>query len=173
MSVDENGLPKQPQDNPTTPAQTPLLTSMSFWSDKPKSLTADKHLELILGSVTRLPLQYWKKNYFFTSASDDMLYRLSEGNFPARRVPDKRHPILTLKALPDRIGFQVCPCTSRKPYDKSTYRYVQKGCILHYTAFQMDRNSFILEWLRLNIPASLALEVRFRGRVPDDCIQTA
>ena len=141
------------------PINPPTLTGTALWSDRPQTLTADKHLDAVLGSVVRLPLKYWKKHYFFTSAADDMLYRLSGGSFPARRIPGKRHPILALKPLPDGIGFQVCPCTSRRPYDKSVYRYVKKGCRLNYTGFRTDRNSFMLEWLRLNIPASLALEV--------------
>lgn len=172
MTVAENGFFTGLTTRETEPAQKPTLTHASLWSRRPKSFTADKHLGFILGSVTRLPLKYWSKNYFFTSASDDMLHRLSEGNFPARRVPDKSHPILALKALPEGVGFQACPCTSRKPYGKTAYRYVRKNCLLDYTGYRMDRDSFLLEWLRLNLPASMALEVRFRGKVPDDCIKT-
>ena len=172
MPIGEYGPHNQPQENEVTPARRPTLTHTSLWSRRPKTFTADTHLEFILDSVTQLPMKYWSKNHFFTSASDDMLHRLSEGNFPANRVLGKRHPVFVLKALPGEIGFQVCPCTSRRPYDKDTYRYIRKGCILDHTRYRMDRNSFFLEWLRLNLPASMALRIRFRGKVPDDCIKT-
>ena len=172
MTVVENGFNTGLTSQEMVPAQKPKLTHTSLWSRESKSFTADTHLELILGSVTQLPMKYWSKNQFFTSASDDMLHRLSEGNFPAKRVPDKRHPILALKALPEGVGFRVCPCTSRRPYDKTAYRYVRKNCILDHTGYRMDRDSFLLEWLQLNLPASMASEVRFRGKVPDDCIKT-
>ncbi|MBW2593510.1 MAG: hypothetical protein JRE58_11040 [Deltaproteobacteria bacterium] len=50
-----------------------LSSGKTFWATSKKSVSAEKDLSLILGSVTRLPLKYWQSNFFFTGAADHEL----------------------------------------------------------------------------------------------------
>jgi len=144
---------------------------LGLWPAKSKSISADKDLEKILGGVTRLPLKYWKERMFFLGARDDELFKLTGGHFPAKRLRNHRHPVFSLKPLPDSIGFMVCPCFSKRPYAERKYRYIKKGCRLLHTGHVMDRNSYLVEALRFNIPSSLASDLRFKGEAPEECIR--
>jgi hypothetical protein len=144
--------------------------SIRLWQSK-KTITADKDLELILGSVKNLPITYWRPNYFFFGGKDIELKRLTDGAFPAKPVSGKSHPVFALRPLPQNVGFKVCPCSSQKPYAASAYRFIARNCRLEPTGYQMDRNSYLVETVELNIPRAFAYELRFRGRVPDSCLK--
>ena len=146
-----------------------LLQASSLWSTSPRGMTADRHLEAVLGSVTRLPLPHWKDGMFFKGFPDESAWELSGGRFPAGPIRGT-HPVFSLKAQPDSVGFRVCPCSSKRPYHGETVRYVRKGCCLLHTGHIVDRNSYLVEECRFNIPRSLAAELRFLGQVPEDCI---
>ncbi|MBW1963207.1 MAG: hypothetical protein JRH18_24130 [Deltaproteobacteria bacterium] len=145
----------------------------SFWSDKTDTLTAEKDLDKILGSAVNLPLRYWKPGFLFFGASDHILFDLTEGMFPRKRALHGTHPVYSLKKLPDGVGFKVCPCSSKRPFSSSLYRYIRKGCRLRYTGYEMDRNSYLLEKLHFPIPSEMAMRIRFKGQVPERCIETA
>ena len=87
------------------------LSGKSLWK---ATLTAEKDLDLVLGSVRNLPLVYWRNRFFF-GADDHKLAELTDGKFPKKLRPGKSHPVFTLTALPSHAGYRVCPCTSKKP----------------------------------------------------------
>ena len=148
------------------------LEGMDLWAKKPASLTAAQHLDTVLGSVRNLPLRYWRSGFYFVRADDEKLLKLTSGHFPKKLVPRKSHPIYTLHQLPDQTGFKVCPCSSKRPFNKSRFRYIKKGCRLMHTHDQMDRDSFVIEAVKFNVPPSMAYRLLFKGEVPAECLQS-
>lgn len=145
-----------------------LPTGSQFWSKR--TVTAQKNLSLILCAATNLPLPYWQPHFYFTGAEDERLSGITGGRFPGKPIPNKTHPIFALKPLPDGAGFTVCPCSSKKPYDQAIYHFIRKGCRFLHTGFKTDRNSYLIEKIRFNIPTSLASRLHFRGEAPVECI---
>ena len=143
------------------------LSGKSLWKATP---TAARNLDMVLGSVVNLPLAYWQDHFFFMGAEDARLFQLSDGEFPKKTKPGKTHPVFTLKALPNHVGYRVCPCSSRKPFDRYHYRYIKKGCRLRFTNHEMDRNSYLVENILLNLPPTIAIKLRFKGQVPNVCL---
>ena len=144
--------------------------SIQLWQSK-RTVTADTHLELVLGSAHNLPLKYWKSNSFFFDAKDQELHRLTDGAFPKKLAARKSHPVFALYSLPNGIGFKVCPCSSKKPFDCSEFRFIAKDCRLEHTGYKMDRNSYLVESVEFNIPRSLAYKLWFKGLVPASCLK--
>lgn len=147
------------------------LTPQTFWSTHPCQTVLQENIENVLGAVVHLPLKYWKEKMFFVGALDDELAEFTRGRFPASVVPGKSHPVFALKPVPGRIGFVVCPCTSKKPRKSESFFFIIIGCELLHTGMCMDRNSYILEEIRFPIPRSLAFAIRFLGEVPERCLQ--
>lgn len=147
-------------------------TSKELWTVSKQTLTADKNLAMILGSVKQLPLRYWQPLFFFTGVPDTDLRELSAGRFPVTSQPGKTHPVISLKPLPDRVGYKVSPCSSKRPWRLKHPRYIRKGCRLAYTGHEMDKNSYVLENIEVPIPPSVAVKISFRGQVPVECIQS-
>lgn len=146
------------------------LLAQDFWSKEPKGDMVEENILQVLGAVSGLPLRYWKPKMIFSGAPDKTLSALTFGQFPKKVVPGKTHPVFSMRELPDRVGFSVCPCTSKKPFGQKAIRFIKKGCrLLHKNQFT-DRDSYILDSLRFNMPASVAFRLRFRGGVPDKCI---
>lgn len=145
----------------------------TFWTTSKKSVSAEKNLSLILGSVTRLPLKYWQNSFFFTGAGDHELLTHTAGEFPKTTINGKTHPIFSLSPLPNNAGFRVCPCSSSRPFFSRIYRWIKKGCRLEYTGHRMDKNSHLIDTIWFNVPGAMAGKVRFRGKVPAACIVTA
>lgn len=110
---------------------------------------------------------------FFFGAKDEELSGLTSSRFPGRVVSGKKHPVFSLKPLPEGVGFQVCPCSSKRPFEEGVFRYIEKGCRLRHTAYIMDRDSYLIELARFNIPVSMAGRLLFKGEVPADCLRTA
>ncbi|RZB34193.1 MAG: hypothetical protein SRB2_03586 [Desulfobacteraceae bacterium Eth-SRB2] len=125
---------------------------------------------MVLGFVVNLSLPYWRDHFFFMGADDANFFQLTGGEFPKKIEPGKTHPIFTLKALPNHVGYRVCPCSSRKPFDRHHYRYINKGCRLEFTNHEMDRNSYLVENILLNLPPTIAIKFRFKGQVPNICL---
>ena len=148
------------------------LTPQAFWSSHPRRTALQDNIENVLGAVAHLPLKYWKSKMFFKGALDDDLADFTSGQFPARVVSGKFHPVFSLKPVPGRIGFVVCPCTSRKPRKSESYLYIIIGCELLHTKTRMDRNSYILREIQFPVPRSLAFALRFLGEVPERCLQS-
>jgi hypothetical protein len=152
-------------------ARTLKITDL--WPRQSRSLTAEKSLDQVLGATVNLPLKFWRPRFYFTGAPDETLHELSGGEFPAAKTPArfsyKTHPILALKSLPDTVGFKVSPCSSQKPYRMGRFRYIRGGCRLRFTGHVMDRDSFIIDTVRFNIPPSVAYRLRFFGEVPEAC----
>jgi len=148
------------------------LTPQTFWSSNPYQTALQDNVENVLGAVAHLPLKYWKEKMFFMGALDEKLAEFTEGRFPARVVSGKSHPVFSLKPLLSRIGFIVCPCTSRKPRKSESFLFIITGCELLYTRRRIDRNSYILKEVRFPIPCSLAFALRFLGEVPERCLQS-
>lgn len=142
-----------------------------MWADAKATLTAEKNLDLILGAVTHLPVNYWKPFFFFKGAADEELLRLSNGLFPTTTQPGKTHPVVSLKPLPDGIGYKVSPCSSKRPWKLKIGHAIRKGCRLTPTGYTMDRLSYVIEHIELPIPASLAITLCFKGEIPVDCIE--
>lgn len=144
--------------------------ALNLWSSRSRPMTAKNGLEEILASVTGLPVSYWKERMFFRGLKDSSAFELTGGRFPAR-PGQGTHPVFSLKALPDGIGFKVCPCSSKKPYDQRTHRYISEGCRLLYTGHAVDRNSYLIEKIQFNIPRGREPGLRFLGQVPEECIR--
>jgi hypothetical protein len=134
------------------------------------SRTASRHLEDVLGATVNLPLRYWRPNMLFSGAPDDRLRRLTAGLFPLRLVKNKTHPLFCLHVLPDTVGCRVCPCTSSQPRRGVPQRFIRRGCVLSFTRRIMDRDSYLVDEIVFNLPADLAFRLRFRGRVPEECL---
>lgn len=132
--------------------------------------TADSTLETILGSVINLPLSYWRPGFFFVGADDNGLKKMTGNRFPEKLVTGKTHPVIALHPVSMNAGFGVCPCSSKIPFRQKRYRYIRKGCQLLHTRKVMDRNSYLIEHVRFNIPSSVASRLRFFGEVPESCI---
>jgi hypothetical protein len=147
----------------------------AFWREPKKTMTADYDLDKVLGSVVKLPMRLWRHNFLFFGARDEDLYTITSGVFPAVPVPDKSHPVICDRQLPNTGGVKVYPCSTQKPWEteKKTPRYIRKGCRLLHTGVETDRDSYLLEMIPIRIPSSLAFHLRFRGEVPEECIQTA
>lgn len=140
----------------------------------PASVTAATGLEAILVEGARLPLRYWRSRFFFTGGRDPDLFEATGGRFPVTPVADKTHPVFAIKPLPDGAGCRVCPCSSKKPFrkaDRQKARSIPGGCVLNHTGFVTDRRSYLIESVTFNIPASVARNLRFRGEVPETCIE--
>lgn len=148
------------------------IDGREFWSSAvdAEDFLAEK-VEAILPAVTHLPLRFWKPRMFFMGAEDRQLKELSEGRFPSHVVPRKTHPVFALRPLQGAPGFQVCPCSSQRPYRGKEFRYVTKGCRLLHTNHMMDRDSYLVETVRFNIPPRFAHRLRFRGEVPESCLK--
>jgi hypothetical protein len=117
-----------------------------------------------------IPLRYWRPNYQFIGLSDYELFQLSRGAFP-RKVEPKTRPLHSLEGLPHNVAYKACPCSSKRPLDMRRVRFVREGCRLLHTNKVVDRNSYLIENVTLNIPSSMYRELRFRGEVPEDCIE--
>ena len=146
----------------------PSKLEASLWSEKPGHTAIKEGIGRVLGAVTHLPILYWKARMFFRGAKDRELLKLTGNRFPAK--PKKTHPVFSLKPLPHDVGFRVCPCSSKKPFDGSGDRFIRKGCQLLHTGHIMDRHSYLVEKCFFNIPRSMAWNLRFKGEVPEDCI---
>jgi len=142
-----------------------------LWSTPSPSENLRRNVEAVLGAVTHLPVKFWKPHMFFTGAKDEDLDSFTYGQFPKTTVSGKSHPVFSLRKLPENVGFTVCPCTSSRPFKLAKYRWINKGCKLRHTNHVMDRNSFLVEKVRFNVPRSVAYRLRFRGEVPDRCLK--
>ena len=142
----------------------------SPWRQRTGSLTAARDLELVLTPNARIPLKYWRRNFWFVGAGDERLHSLTGGEFSREIVPDHTHPLFAVRVLEHGIGCTVCPCSSQTPYQASAYRFIRQGCVLLHTGHVMDRNSYLIEGLAFSVPASMAGEVAFKGEVPEPCI---
>jgi len=143
-----------------------------FWSGAKSTFTADKNLVAVLGATKNLPMRYWRPNFWFTGARDDVLYEMTSGVFPVKPLPGKTHPVLCVKPLPHGVGAKVHPCSSKKPWKRKSQkpRYIRKGCILLHTGFQINKDSYLLEKIQMTMSSSMALDLHFRGGVPAECI---
>ena len=149
------------------------LDAQTLWSSGPTTMTADNSLDIILGSVKRLPLKHWRQNFFFFGVRDEDFLELTGSEFPAKLVKNKSHPVFAIKPLPGSSGFNVCPCSSKKPIKRKEYRYIAKGCQLLHTGHTMDRHSYLVENITFNIPPAIAYSLWFRGEVPAECLKSA
>jgi len=142
----------------------------SPWGKTKGTFHARDHIELVLTDNARLPLDYWRKNFFFSGAPDDELHRLTWGAFSPQVVSGKTHPVFCLDLLPHEVGALVCPCSSVKPSGAVSYRVIRRGCRLLHTGHVMDRHSKLIENLSFPMPRSLASRLSFRGEVPETCL---
>lgn len=151
------------------PKKRPHLTAHALWQ---RGATVHADVDAVLPAAVNLPLRYWRERMLFWNAPDDQVHHLTQGRFPARLVRRKTHPVFALQALPDIVGFRVCPCSSARPWRIPSYRYIRKDCILEHTGKRTDRDSFLVEEVIFNIPAGLAFKLRFGGQVPPECLTT-
>jgi hypothetical protein len=147
------------------------ITGKMLWGQAGIAEEPHKEIEAILGSVTRLPVKYWKPRMLFHGARDRELITLTDGRFPAGKVTKKKRPVFSLKPLPHQCGYKVCPCSSRIPYRQKEYRHIEKGCRLIHKGHVTDRNSYLVEEASFNIPPSVAYGLRFLGEVPMGCLK--
>jgi hypothetical protein len=145
--------------------------SFSLWSSSPRFAASRLSEYFNLTFNDPIPLKHWRPNFRFIGLSDGDLFRLSRGTFP-RRLELKTRPLHSLGGMPHDIAYKVCPCSSRRPFDMRKVRYVREGCRLLHTNYVVDRKSYLIENVVLNVPSSLCRELRFLGEVPDECIET-
>lgn len=117
-----------------------------------------------------IPLKFWRPNYRFIGLGDERLYQLSNGTFP-RRLENKMRPIHSLESLPHGVAFKICPCSSKRPFDMKKVRFIREGSRLLHTNEVVDRNSYLVENVPLNIPSSMYRDIKFKGEVPEECIE--
>lgn len=115
---------------------TTLLSFQDLWGYRTKTLTAAQDLDVILGSVTSLPLPYWRKNFFFKGMRDCRLTQETGCSFPATPKKQGTHPVFALNPVLNHIGFVVCPCSSQTQY--ATVPWIEKGTRLLHTNREMD-----------------------------------
>jgi hypothetical protein len=126
-------------------------------------------LELLGAGVRHLPPAYWEPEMFFHGAAD-LALREHTGGFPTTLRKDQfTHPLFVPQTLPG-LGHQVCPCSSK---NFGVRRFIRAGCRLLYTNRQTDRNSYLVDFYRFNLPLEPAFSesLRFMGRVPLDCLE--
>ncbi len=140
-----------------------------LWKEKLAASIAEKNSDLILRSVKTLPLEYWRKNFFFKGAPDKNLKKWTKGRFVLKETPDGTHPVFALKPIGASAGFKVCPCSSS--YQGKHSRWIEKGTTLLHTNICMDKKSFLVERLPFNVPPLEAGKLRFLGEVPENKIQ--
>jgi hypothetical protein len=143
----------------------------SLWSGGTRLYPTGRSAYFNLTLNARIPLNYWRPDYQFLGLSDQKLYLLSRGAFP-RKVEPKSRPLHGLQGLPHNVAYKVCPCSTKRPPDMRKVRYVRQGCRLLHTNKAVDRNSYLIENVTLNIPSSFCRELRFRGEVPEECVET-
>jgi len=136
-------------------------------------MSASNNLSAVLVNGAKLPLRFWRSRFYFTGAGDLEIFPLTGGRFPAKPISGKTHPIFVLEMLPNGAGSRVCPCSSKKPRNRRDKRSIREGCPFLYTGFVSDKRSYLIESITLNIPTSIAYSLRFRGEVPESCIETA
>ncbi len=156
-------------DLETSSPQKSRKTTWSPWSRTQPTMTAERDLDAVLCSVRSLPLRYWRERMIFLGLKDTRFRGLTGGLFPAKT--GTTHPLFSLRKLPEEVGFKVCPCSSKKPFGDKPFRYVEKGCVLLHTGNVMDRNSYLVESIRFNIPSSEAYDLHFLGEVPPECLK--
>lgn len=132
---------------------------------------APRDLDLILCSTVYLPMCFWRKNFYFSGALDEALHERTDGDFPATVIDGKTRPLFVLKTSRQGVPAAAAPCTSKLPYRLSHCHFIRKGCRFLHTGFETNKTSYILDRFRLNVPASLAETLRFRGEVPISCIR--
>ena len=141
-----------------------------LWKEKLAVSIAKKNPDLILGSIKSLPLEYWRKNFFFKGAPNKSIGEWTRGLFADKAAPDGTHPVFALKPILSYSGFKVCPCSSSAQRKHS--RWIAKGTKLLHTNICMDKKSFLVESLPFNIPSLEAGKLRFLGEVPENAIRS-
>lgn len=148
------------------------ITYEALWkkSSSRPTPTANENLDLILGSVTHLPLRYWKKNFFFKGGVNSSLREMTLGRFPAKADPRGTHPVFAIRQVANGAGFEVCPCSSSP---RQRQKWIQKGTRLLYTGNTMDKTTYLVEQIRFNMPLTESIKLRFMGEVaPHDIHST-
>lgn len=140
----------------------------NIWGHPRRTMTADTDLELVLVDNARIPLAFWRKNFFFKGGRNQTLHSLTQGIFPAKADPMGTHPVFALKPIAGGIGFRACPCSS----SGGSNRWVNKNTKLLHTGFAMDKTSYIIDSIPFTIPASQAKTLAFKGEVSASDIQT-
>ena len=141
----------------------------SIWGKPTGTMTAQTDIERILVDGARLPLAYWRSNFFFMGGLNRTLSTLTRGQFPAKADPDGTHPVFALHPVAGGAGFAACPCSTS---GRNSLKWVNRNTKLLHTGYLMERTSYILDRIRFNIPASEASKLRFKGEVPQSAIQT-
>ncbi|MCP4110918.1 MAG: hypothetical protein GY749_36255 [Desulfobacteraceae bacterium] len=128
------------------------------------------NLHKIGPGIKNLPPAQWETRMSFSGADDIKLKSLTRNKFP--HTCKETHPIFILKVI-GNLGHEVCPCTS-SPFIKKG-RFIKKGCQLEYIGNITDKNSYLVEDYRFTLPADpeFRRKLKFRGRVPEACIQEA
>jgi hypothetical protein len=147
----------------------PGFSSLWLGSGRIAASRSGGHFDLTFNDP--IPLRHWRPNYQFIGLSDQRLHQLSRGAFP-RKLEPKTRPLHSLEGLPHNVAYKVCPCSTKRPFDMLRVRFVREGCRLLHTNKVVDRNSYLIENVTLNIPSSLCRELKFRGEVPEECIET-
>jgi hypothetical protein len=75
---------KEGEDNMATVANNATAEHMkhpveSPWRRRTGSLTAARDLDRVLTSNARIPLKYWRRNFWFVGAGDEKLHSLTGG----------------------------------------------------------------------------------------------
>ena len=146
-----------------------LLTYDTLWGKSSPTMTADKNLDLILGSVTHLPLKYWRRNFFFKGGLNSTFKTMTQGQFPVKADPKGTHPVFALKPVAHGAGFKVCPCSS-SAWKK--LKWIKKGTQLLHTERIMEKTSYLVEHIQFNMPVSESIKLRFMGEVDDHDIHS-
>lgn len=150
------------------PNTSSATTFDNIWGQPRRTMTADTHLELVLVNNARIPLAFWRENFFFKGGRNQTLHTLTKGQFPAKADPQGTHPVFALKPVAGGIGFRVYPCSS----SGKSNRWIDKHTKLLHTDFAIEKTSYIIDRIPFTIPASQATTLAFKGEVLASDIKT-
>jgi len=112
----------------------------------------------------------WEERLFFSAMNNRDVARMTKGEFRVDNNPDGTHPVFILQQV-ERGAYQFCPC-STKEYNRGRASYIRKGSRTTPNGFRVERDSYILHFLTMNLTADSPLVERLPmlGRVEEDDI---
>lgn len=112
----------------------------------------------------------WEERLFFSAMKNRDVAELTNGEFRAENNPDGTHPVFILRQI-ERDAFKFCPC-STKEYNRGRASYIRKNSPTAPNGLRVDKNSYILHFITLNLSTDNPLVDRLPllGQVAEDDI---
>lgn len=135
-----------------------------------KGHQAVKGFQMLRTEMAKLAGQYVNERMFIMFVADELLKRLTDGNFAGK---NSSHPVFVL--LKKSESFIACPCSSKEQHYAS---HIPKGISLENAEppYKLDRETYILHKFPFVMPkdgydySEFWGYVHVRGTVPLDAI---